>query len=146
MLAKMLRKFDTQVPWLGTLLGSRPELEVPAYMVSLTVHALFLVLLGLVGHRVHQVVRQFHSQVLDNALNTSESTYQNLDQGAEAPSLIPPAGSFASNLATTIILAPNSASTNPVAANPSQISGASSLEFTQLDMRGLRRLSCPLQR
>jgi len=55
-LANLLRKRDTRAPWLGTLLGNGLELEVPAYMVSLTVHALFLVLLGVAGLRVHQVV------------------------------------------------------------------------------------------
>ena len=50
-------------------------------MVSLTVHALFLVLLALAGHRVHQVVQhEFRSQVLDSALSASESTFQDLDQ------------------------------------------------------------------
>ena len=75
-LANLLRKLDTRAPWLGTLLGNRLDLEVPAYMVSLTVHALFLVLLALAGHRVHQVVqREFRSQVLDSALSASESTF-----------------------------------------------------------------------
>ena len=56
-LANLLRKLDTRAPWLGTSTGATgSDLEVPAYMVSLTVHALFLVLLALAGHRVHQVV------------------------------------------------------------------------------------------
>ena len=96
MLANLLRKLGTRAPWLGTLLGNRLDLEVPAYMVSLTVHALFLVLLALAGHRVHQVVqREFRSRVLDSALSASESTFQDLDQSAEPPSMTPTAGSFA---------------------------------------------------
>jgi len=111
MLANLLRKLDMRVSWLGTLLGNRLELKVPAYMVSLTVHALFLVLLGLTGHRVHQVVqREFHSQVLNSALSASESTFQDLAHRAKPLVMTSAAGSFAPNLAMTITSVPSSAS------------------------------------
>jgi len=143
-LANLLRKLDARAPWLGSLLGNRLELEVPAYLVSLTFHALFLVLLGLAGHRVHQVVQhEFRSQVLDSTLNTSESTFQDLDQSAEPPSLIPAAGSFAPNLATTITSAPSTSSTIPAAVDPTQAAGAISSELTQLDIRQASEIILP---
>ena len=133
MLANLLRKLDTRAPGLGTVLGNRLELEVPAYMVSLTVHALFLVLLGLAGHRVHQVVqREIRSQILDSALSASESTFQDLDQSAEPPSMTPAAGSFAANLATTITSAPSFASAIPMTADPTQAAGTVSPELARL--------------
>ena len=89
-LANLLRKLDTRVPWIVSPGGSRLELEIPAYMVSLTVHALFLVILALAGHHVHKVVqRELQSQVLDSAITSSESTFQDLDQSSEPPSAIP---------------------------------------------------------
>ncbi len=146
MLVNLLRKLDTRTPWLGTLLGNRLELEVPAYMVSLTVHALFLVLLGLAGHRVHQVVqREFRSQVLDSALSASESTFQDLDQSAEPPAITPAAGSFAPNLAPTITSVPSSASVIPVTADPIQAAGTISPELARLDVRQATEIILPPQ-
>src|SRR5208283_3101244 len=116
-------------------------------MVSLTVHALFLVLLGLAGHRVHQVVqREFRSQVLDSALSASESTFQDLDQSAEPPLLTPAAGSFAPNLATTITSVPSSASAIPVTADPTQAAGTVSLELARLHVRRVTEIVLPTAR
>ena len=143
-LANLFRKLDTQAPWLGTLLGNRPDLEVPSYMVSLTVHALLLVLLGLASHRVHQVVqREFRSQVLDSALSASESTFQDLDQSAAPPSMIPAAGSFAPNLAMTITSAPSVASVSPETADPTQVARAVSPELARLDVRRASEIVLP---
>ena len=56
--------------------GPALDLELPAYMVSLTAHAVLLVGLALVGHRVHQAVqREFRSQVPDSGL-AAESTFR----------------------------------------------------------------------
>ncbi len=144
MLANLLRKLDTQAPWLGTLLGNRLELEVPAYMVSLTVHALFLVFLGLAGHRVQQAVQhEFSSQVLDSTLSASESTFQDLDQSAEPPAMTPAAGSFAPNLAMTITSAPSSASVIPATADPTQPAGTVSPELARLDVRRATEIVLP---
>lgn len=143
MLANLLRKIDVRAPWLGILLGSRPDLEVPAYMVSLTVHAMFLVLLAFAGHQVHQVVqREFRSQAPDSSLNLSESTFQDLDQSAEPPSMIAAAGSFAPNLATTITSAPSSAAAVPVSADP-MASGSVSPELARLDVRRASEVVLP---
>jgi len=144
LLANLLRKLDTRASWLGTLLENRLELDVPAYLGSLTVHALFLVLLGLAGHRVHQVVqREFRSQVLDSALSASESTFQDLDQSAELPSMTPAAGSLAPNLATTITSAPSFASAIPVTADPTQAAGTVSPELARLDVRRATEIVLP---
>ena len=135
MLANLMRKLDTRAPWIMAMIGSRLDLEIPAYMVSLTVHALFLIVLALAGHHVHQVVqREFRSQVMDTALTSSESTFQDLDQSAEPPSMIPAAGSFAPNLATTITSAPTSGAVPVSSADPTQM-GAMAPD--------LARLRCP---
>ena len=93
---RLLRKLNAHMPWLGEWLGNRLDLEVPAYMVSLTAHAVLLIGLALVGHQVHQVVqREFRSQIPDSALSSSDSTFQDLDQTAQPPAMVPAAGSFA---------------------------------------------------
>src|SRR4051794_35150699 len=108
-----MQKLDARVPWIGAWLGDRLDLELPAYMVSLTAHAVLLVGLALAGHRVHQAVqREFRSEVPDSSL-AGESTFQDLDQSAEPPALVPAAGSFAPNLAMTITSAPSSAGAVP---------------------------------
>ena len=144
MLAHLLRKLDTQMPWLGTALGNRLELEIPAYMVSLSMHALFLVLLGLVGHRVHQVVQpEFPSRVLDSALSSTESTFQDLDQGADTLSITPAAGSFAPNLAMTITSIPSSADAISATPNATKVESSVSPELAGLEIRQATEIVLP---
>ena len=144
MLANLLRKLDARAPWAALLMGGRPDLELPAYMVSLTVHALFLVLLALAGHHVQQVVqREFRSQIPDSSLNTSESTFQDLDQSAEPPSMTAAAGSFAPNLALTITSAPSTASIVPTSTNAAVASGDVAPELTPLDVRRATEVVLP---
>ena len=74
----------------------------------------------------------------------SESTFQDLDQSAEPPSMMPAAGSFAPNLATTITSAPSSAGAIPVsAADPTQASGAVAPELARLDVRRATEVVVP---
>ena len=109
MLASFFRSINLHVSWFASLLSSRFELEIPAYMVSLTMHAFFLVILALAGHHVNQVVhREFEGQVLDSGLSSSESTFQDLDQSAEPPTSIPAAGSFAPTFGSSITSMPSS--------------------------------------
>ena len=145
MLDDLGKKLEVHAPWLGDLFGKRLDHEIPAYMVSLTVHALFLLILALVGVQVHQVVqRELRSQVLDSALGASESTFQDLDQSTERPSMIPTAGSFAPNLATTLTSAPTSAAVSPVSsADPTQRAGAILPELTRLDVQRATEVVIP---
>jgi hypothetical protein len=141
--ANLLQKLDTQTPWLGTLLGNRLDQEVPAYLASLSVHAFILILLGLVSHHMAQAVqRELHSRIPDSALGASDSTYQDLDQRAEARSVTPAAGSFAPTLATTISLAPNLANAMELV-DPSKATGAASLELARLDVRRATEVVLP---
>ena len=139
-----MRKLDTRAPWVMTTLGNRLDLELPAYMVSLTVHALFLVVFALAGHHVHQVVQsELRSQIVDSTLISSESTFQDLDQSVDPPLIIPAAGSFAPNLATTITSAPSSATTSPVsAADPPQVSTGIP-DLSRLDVRRASEIVIP---
>ena len=138
---RLLRKLNARMPWLATWLGNRLDLEVPAYMVSLTAHAVLLVGLALVGHQVHRVVqREFRSQIPDSALSSSDSTFQDLDQTAQPPAMIPAAGSFAPNLAMTITSAPISAGGVPVSA---EATGAIGPELAPMDVRRATEVVLP---
>jgi hypothetical protein len=135
-LDNLIRKLDGRLSWPG----QRSDFELPAYMASLTLHALLLVVLAVVGHQVHRVAqREFRSQVLDSSLG-NESTFQDLDQSSEPPSLIPAAGSFAPNLSTTVTSAPSTAGAVPVS---SDAAGAMPTELTPLDVRRATEIVIP---
>jgi uncharacterized protein YegL len=143
-LANLLRRVKAQTGWLVALPGNRLELEIPAYAVSFTLHALFLVVLALASHRSGQVVlRDLHSQFLDSALAASESTFQDLDQSAAPPAVVPAAGSFAPDLATTITSAPSSASAIPVAAADPAPSNATLPGLVHLDVNRATEIVIP---
>jgi hypothetical protein len=142
-LGNLMQKLDARAPRIGSWLEGRLDVELPAYMVSLTAHAVLLIGLALAGHRVHQAVqREFRSEVPDSGL-AGESTFQDLDQGAEPPAPVPAAGSFAPNLAMTITSAPNSAGGIPVSAvDPSEASGAMAA-VAPLDIRQATEVVVP---
>ena len=105
---------ETRFPRLLSCLHGRLEIEVPAFLVSLTVHGLLLVCLAFAGYRVHQEsIREFKGTVVDNLMLPSSSTYQDLDQSANPPSHIVAAGSFAPTLAPTITAPPSTAGISP---------------------------------
>ena len=92
------------------------RVELPAFLVSLTMHGLLLVCLAFRGYRVHQESsREFQGGVVDNLMPSSDSTFQDLDQSSNPPPTIAAAGSFAPTLAPTITTAPSSAGVLPVA-------------------------------
>ena len=116
MVGDLVRELEDRFPWLSTWFGGRLDIELPAFVVSLTLHGLLLMVLALVGYRVHQEVRrEFQSEVVDN-LVPSGSTYQDLDQSANQPPPESAAGSFSPNLAPSISSAPSSAGGVPVTA------------------------------
>ena len=111
MVGNLVRGFEARFPWLSSWFGDRLDIELPAFLVSLTVHGLLLVSLAFAGYSVHQEAqrREFNSEVVTDNLVTSESTFQDLDQSNTPPPLEAAAGSFAPTLATTITAAPASA-------------------------------------
>src|SRR5262245_45126996 len=110
----VLRGLEARFPRLATWLGGRLDIELPALVMSLTLHGVLLVGLALAGYRAHQEGRrEFRSELMDNRV-ASESTYQDLDQTAEPPASIPAAGSFAPTLAAAITSAPSTAGGVPV--------------------------------
>ena len=110
MIHHMLRAVEVRFPRLSTWFGGRLEFEVPAFLVSLTMHGLLLVCLAFVGYRVHQdSVRGFDGEVVDNLMSSSDSTFQDLDQSSNPPAPIAAAGSLAPTLAPTITATPSSA-------------------------------------
>jgi hypothetical protein len=141
-LGNLLQRLEDRAPWLCSRLGIRLDTELPAYVVSLTVHALLLVTLALATHGVGKMMpREFHSGPLDTTILATDSTFQDLDQSPEPPSTIPQAGSFAPNLSTTITSAPSTAGGLPVSA-ASEGPGVTP-ELVRLDVRRATEVVVP---
>lgn len=134
MLGDLVQELEERFPWLSTWFGNRLDIELPAFLLSLTMHALLLAGLAFAGYQVHrEVQREFRSEVVDNRVS-SESTYQDLDQSAELPAIEPAAGSFAPSLAPMITSAPSSAGGVPVVASADS-KGSLAPELVKLDVR-----------
>ena len=143
MVADFVRGLEHRFPWLSTWLGGRLEIELPAFMMSLTMHGLLLVCLGLAGYRVHQEAHhEIQSGGVDN-LVPSESTYQDLDMTANPSAPIAAAGSFAPTLAPTITSAPSSANAIPVTATSESTKGGPAPELVKLDVRRATEVTVP---
>jgi hypothetical protein len=132
---EMLRGLEARFPWLARWAGGRLDLELPAFSVSLLMHAVILTGLAFAGFEAHrESQREFRSELSDNRLG-SDSTFQDLDQSAERPAEIPAAGSFAPNLSASILSAPSTAGGVPVSAAPEDASRALAPELAPLDVR-----------
>jgi hypothetical protein len=124
--------------------GERLDIELPALMMSLTVHGLLLVGLAFAGYQVRQEVRrEFQSGLASDNLVPFESTYQDLDQPDSAPTQVPAAGSFTLTLASTITSAPSSAGAVPVSAMSTAATGGMAFELAKLDVRRATELAVP---
>jgi hypothetical protein len=142
-LGDLVQELEERLPWLSTWFGERLDIELPAFLVSLTMHGLLLIGLALAGYKVHQESqREFRSEVVDN-LVPSDSTYQDLDQSAApaAPEVV--AGSFSPNLAMTITSAPSSAGGIPVAASPEDATRVLAPDLVKLDVRRATEIVVP---
>ncbi len=66
MVGDLVRGFEARFPWLSSWFGDRLDIELPAFLVSLTVHGLLLISLAFVGYSVHREVqrREFNSEVV----------------------------------------------------------------------------------
>jgi hypothetical protein len=138
----MVRELEVRCPWLATWFDNWLDIELPAFLVSLTMHGLLLVGLAFVGYHVHrEAEREFKSQVVDN-LVTSESTFQDLDQSASPPVTEPMAGSFAPTLAATITAVPSSTGRVPVSSSSDSTRGIAP-ELIKLDVRRATEVVVP---
>jgi hypothetical protein len=141
--ADLVRRLEGQFPWVSALLGDRPDIELPAFMVSLTMHGLLLVGLALASYHAHrEIAREFKSEVMDN-LVSAESTYQDLDQSANPPALETQAGSFAPNLASVITTAPSSAGAVPVSSVKPDSTPGVAPELVKLDVQRATQVVIP---
>jgi hypothetical protein len=140
----LAREFEARFPWLSSWFGDRLDVELPAFLVSLTVHGLLLLGLAFVGYRVHKEVQgsDFKSEIADNQM-PSESNFQDLDQSDNPPPLEAPAGSFAPTLATTITAIPNSAGGIPVSTTSADTSHGMAPELIKLDVRRATEVVVP---
>jgi hypothetical protein len=140
----LVREFEARFPWLSSWFGDRLDIELPAFLVSLTVHGLLLVSLAFVGYSVHKEVQRndFKSVVADNQV-ASESTFQDLDQSNNPPPLEAAAGTFAPTLATTITATPSSAGGIPVSTVSADTSHGVAPELVKLDVRRATEVVVP---
>jgi von Willebrand factor type A domain len=142
-LGAAIQRLEAQFPWLLERLGRRPDIELPAFLVSISLHGLLLVGLAFAGYQVHhEIQREFKSEVVDNLIST-DSTYQDLDQSADPPASEPVAGSFAPNLAPTITSAPSIAGGISVSALSEDSSRVQPMELAQLDVRRATEVVVP---
>src|SRR5689334_1597676 len=78
-----LRGLDRRYPQASRWLGGRLDIEVPAILVSVGVHALLLLVLGMAGLAVqHEVQREFQSRVDDHTVLgelEAKTDFQDLD-------------------------------------------------------------------
>jgi hypothetical protein len=140
---EMVRELEARFPWLSSWLGSRLDIELPAFLVSLTMHGLLLISLAFVGYRVHrEAQREFKTSLVDNLL-TSESTFQDLDQSASPPVPEPVMGSFAPTLAPTITSAPSSAGGIPISNTSADATHGIAPELIKLDVRRATEVVVP---
>jgi hypothetical protein len=109
----------------------------------MTMHGLLLVGLAFAGYRVRQEARrEFQSGLIDNRVS-SESTYQDLDQSADPPAPVAPAGSFAPTLAPAITLAAGSAGGIKVSATSDTTTAGPAPELVKLDVRRATEVIVP---
>jgi hypothetical protein len=139
----LVRGLEARFPWLSSWFGDRLDIELPAFLVSLTIHGLLLISLAFAGYQVHrEVQRDFNSTVVDNVV-ASESTFQDLDQSDAPPPPEPAAGSFAPNLAPTITSAPSSAGGVVVSAASADSTHGIAPELVKLDVRRATEVVVP---
>jgi hypothetical protein len=140
----LARDLKVRFPWLSMWFGERLEIELPAFLASVTMHGLLLVGLAFVGYHVHQEsVREFQSGVALNLKASSDSTYQDLDQTANPPAQIAAAGSFAPNVLPTISFAPSPAGAVRSPAAKDVQSGGAATELIKLDVRRATEMVVP---
>lgn len=134
MVAEVVRRLSERFPWISAVLGDRPDIELPAFVMSLTMHGLLLMGLALGSYHAHrEAQRAFTSEIVDN-LVSADSNFQDLDQSDKPPVLEPVAGSFAPQLAQVITTAPTSAGPVPVSSASDSTHGLAP-EFVKLDVQ-----------
>jgi hypothetical protein len=142
-LGDLVQELEERFPWVSTWFGERLDTELPAFLVSLTIHGLLLISLAFAGYTAHrESQREFRSQVVDNLI-TPESTYQDLDQSASPPALEPTVGSFSPNLAPSISSAPSSAGGIAVTSAPEDATRALTPDLVKLDVRRATEIVVP---
>src|SRR5690349_19044834 len=103
-----LQQLDERWPRLSRHLGGRLDIELPALLLSLAVHTMLLVALGLAGYRAGAEVRsEIQGGVIDPALGGADLAtlpFQDLDQPVDPPSPTPAAGSFAPDVAAVTVM------------------------------------------
>jgi hypothetical protein len=140
----LFRNLEDRFPWLSTWFSGRLEVELPAFLVSLTMHGILLVCLAFAGYRVHQESnREFQGGMVDNLVPSSDSAYQDLYQSSNQPAVVAAAGSFAPTLAPTITTAPSSAGIVPGAAVREAPGGGPAPELVKLDVQRATELIVP---
>jgi hypothetical protein len=130
-----LRQLDDRFPALSRWAGGRLDIEVPALLMSVGVHAVVLLVLATAGYAVHtEARREFQSRVVENTVSNelTHSDFQDIDQSPDPPALTPAAGSFAPNLAPMTVSSPPDAA---VGASAGGNRPEAAVELASLDVR-----------
>jgi hypothetical protein len=130
-----LRQLDDRFPALSRWVGGRLDIEVPALMVSVGVHAVVLLVLATAGYAVHtEARREFQSRVVENTVSNelTHSDFQDIDQSPDPPALTPAAGSFAPNLSPMTVSSPPDAA---VGASTAGNRPEAAVELASVDVR-----------
>ncbi len=144
MFGDLFHNLEARFPWLSAWFSGRLEVELPAFLVSLTMHGILLVCLAFAGYRVHQESnREFQGDMVDNLVPSSDSAYQDLDQSSDPPAIVAAAGSFAPTLAPTVTTTPSSAGVVPGAAAREAPGGEPAPELVKLDVQRATELIVP---
>lgn len=131
-----LNRLDERFPAISEWVGGRLDIELPALAVSLVVHLAVLVVLGLIGLKVHsETVKPFEgtAAAVDTALNPNmeDTTFQDLDQSNEPP-VEAALGSFAPNVATITV---SSSASSAAPAPAPELDASSAVSLARLDVQ-----------
>lgn len=142
-----LRRLDQRFPALSRFVGGRLDIEVPAILLSLGVHLVLLTGLGMAGYAVHhEVQREFQSRVVEKASGSeleSKVDFQDLDSADKPLTDQPLGGSFATELAPTIISAAPAVVGSARASGSSPKGAGASLELAKVDVSQASRAAVP---
>ncbi|AGA24471.1 vWA domain-containing protein [Singulisphaera acidiphila] len=140
-----LRGLDRRYPQVSRWLGGRLDIEVPAILVSVGVHAVLMLGLGMAGLAVqHEVQREFQSRVEDHTVLgelDAKADFQDLDMEDKPLTNTAVGGSFSPNLAPTVVSAPPGVSVDPMDAASAK--PASTLQLASLDVSQATRVAVP---
>ena len=104
-----IRRLVEASPWLGRIFGERPDIQLPAFGVSVLTHIVLLLSLGLVTYAAlpPSGPKEFRTEVIDTSLNDFDKldTVEMVETDKQT-TIQPVAGSFSPNPSAMIVESP----------------------------------------